>query len=83
MILENRVLIFPYRNNTKGDFLILELWQIGTDSVDDLRVVNTDAIPYLVNTPENSVQEIVIAKKNIYMEVFFQKCHHFPLRRLR
>ena len=77
-ILENRVLIFPYKNDTKGEFMILEIWKIVTDSVDDLRVVNTDAISYLLKTHENCLQELVRAKKNIYLDVFFQQRRHFP-----
>ena len=75
-ILENRVLIFPYENDTKGDFMILEIWKIGTDSADDLRVVNTDDISYVVKTPVNCLQELVMSKKNIYLEIFFQQRRH-------
>ena len=30
----------------KGDLLIRDLWQQGTNSVHDMRVVNTDALSY-------------------------------------
>ena len=58
--------------------MILEIWKIVTDSVDDLRVVNTDAISNLVNTPENFLQELVRTNKNMYLEAFFQKCLKHP-----
>ena len=40
----------------------------GTDSVHDMRVVNTDAKSQLAKTPENCLQEAEWAKKNIYLE---------------
>ena len=63
-----------------GEFPILELCQIGTNSVDDLNVVNTYAISYVVKTPENCLQELGRAKKNIYLVIFFQQRRHFHLR---
>ena len=35
----------PEATEQKGDILIQDLWQQGTDSVHDMRVVNTDALP--------------------------------------
>ena len=41
----------------KGDLLILDFWQNGTDSVHDMRIVNTDANFHLAKTPEKCLQE--------------------------
>ena len=35
----------------KGELLIRDLWQIGTDSVTYMRVMNTDAKSHLAKTP--------------------------------
>ena len=42
----------PEVTEQKGDLLIRDLWQQGTDSVHDMRVVNTDALPYVRRSPE-------------------------------
>ena len=34
----------PEVTEQKGDIIIRDLWQQGTDSVHDMRVVNTDAL---------------------------------------
>ena len=49
----------------KGDLLIRYLFQNGTDSVHDMRVMNTDAKSHLANTPEKCLQEAERAKKNM------------------
>ena len=41
----------------RGDLLIRELCQNGTDSVHNMRIVNTDAKSYLAKTPEKCLQE--------------------------
>ena len=41
----------------KGDLLICDLCENGTDSVHDMRVVNTDAKYHLANTLEKCLQE--------------------------
>ena len=51
----------------KGDLLIRDLWQNGTDSVHDMRVVNTDAKSHSAKTPEKCLQESEQAKKNMYL----------------
>ena len=52
----------------KGDLLIRELWNNGTDSVHGIRIVNTDAESYLVKTPEKCLHDAERAKKNSYLE---------------
>ena len=52
----------------KVDLLIQELWQQGTDSVHDMRVVNTDALTYQLKAPEKCLHEAEKGKKKIYLE---------------
>ena len=49
----------------KGDLLIRDLWKNVTDSVHDMRVVNTDAKSHLAKTPEKFLQETERAKNNM------------------
>ena len=42
----------PEVTEQKGDLLIRDLWQQGTDSVHDMRVVNTDAPTHQKKDPE-------------------------------
>ena len=37
----------------KGDLLIRDIWQNGTESVHEMRIVKTDAKSYLTKTLEN------------------------------
>ena len=41
----------------KGDLLIRDLWQQGTDSVHNMRVVNNDALSYVRKTPEKCLNK--------------------------
>ena len=41
----------------KGDLMICDLWKNGTDSVHNMRVLNTDAKYHSVKTPEKFFQE--------------------------
>ena len=41
----------------KGNLLIRELWKKGTNSVHDMRVVNTDAKYYMKKTPERCLHD--------------------------
>ena len=47
----------------KGDLLIHELGKKGTDSVHNMRVVNTDAKSHSVKTPEKCLQEATKGEK--------------------
>ena len=61
----------------KGDLLICDLYQHGTNSVHDLRVVNADAKYHSGNTPEKCLQEAERAKKRMYLEACLQQRRHF------
>ena len=61
----------------KGDLIIRDLWQQGTDSVHDMRVVNTDALSYVRRSPEKCLQEAERGEKKIYLEACLQQRQHF------
>ena len=61
----------------KGDLLIHELWQNGTDSVHDMLVVNTDAKSHISKTPDKCLQEAERGKKRMYLEACLQQSRHF------
>ena len=47
----------PEVTEQKGDLIIRDLWQHGTDSDHDMHVVNTDALLYVRKTPEKCLHE--------------------------
>ena len=49
----------------KGDLLIHYLWHNGTNSVHNMRVVNTDAKYHSAKTPEKCLQEAEREKKKM------------------
>ena len=57
----------PEVTDQKGDLLIRDLWQNGTDSVHGMRVVNTDAKSHTSKTMEKFLQEAERGKKWIYL----------------
>ena len=57
----------------KGDLLIRDLWHIGTESVHDMRIVNTDAKSHLAKTSGTCLREAEQAKKNMYLEACLQQ----------
>ena len=57
--------------------MIRDLWANGTDSVHDMRVVNTDAKFYWGRTPEKCLEEAEKGKKKMYLEACLQQCRHF------
>ena len=61
----------------KIDFLICDLWQNGTDSVQNMRVVNTDAKSHSAKPLEKCLQEAERAKKRMYLEECLQKSRKF------
>ena len=61
----------------KGDLLIRDLWQQGTDSVHDMRVVNTDALTHRKKDPEKCLHEAERGKKKMYLEACLQQRRHF------
>ena len=58
----------PEVTEQKGDLLIRDLWKQGTDSVHDMRVVNTDALSYVCRSLENCLHEAERGKKKMYLE---------------
>ena len=57
----------PDFTEQKGDLLIRDLWQNGTDSVHDMRVVNTDAKSHTAKTPDKCLQVAERGKKRMYL----------------
>ena len=57
----------PEVTEQKGDLLIWDLWQQGTDSVHDMRVMNTDALSFVRKTPEKCLHEAERGKKKMYL----------------
>ena len=62
----------PEDTEQKGDLLIQDLWQNGTDSVHNMRVVNTDAKSYWEKSHEKCLEEAEKSKKDMYLERFLQ-----------
>ena len=67
----------PEAREQKGDLLIRDLWQKVTDSVHDMRVVNTDAKTHTVKTPEKCLQMVERRKKRVYLEECLQQRRNF------
>ena len=67
----------PEVTEPKGDLIIRDPWQKGTDSVHDMRVVNTDALTHRKKDPEKSLHEAERGKKNMYLEACLQQRQHF------
>ena len=61
----------------KGDLLIRDLWKQGTESVHNIRVVNTDALSYLKKAPDKCLHEAEKGKKKMSLEACLQKRQHF------
>ena len=61
----------PSKNNSestehKGDLLIRDLWQNGTNSVHGMRVMNTGTKSHLEKTPEKFLQLAERSEKKMY-----------------
>ena len=69
----------PEVTEQKGDLLIRELWQQGTDSVHDMRVVNTDALSYVRRSPEKCLRKDEMGKNKMYLEACLQQRRQFSL----
>ena len=61
----------------KGDLLIQDLWNNGTDSVQDMCVLNTDAKSYWEKSPKRCLEEAKRSKKMMYLEACIQQRRHF------
>ena len=66
----------PEVTEQKGDLLIWKLWQQGTDSVHDMRVVNTDTPTHQKKDPEKCLHEAEQGKKKMYLEACLQQRRH-------
>ena len=66
----------PEATEQKGGLLIRDLYQIGTDSVHNMRVVNTDAKSHSAKTSENCLQEAERGKNWIYLEACLHHRRH-------
>ena len=58
----------PEATKEKEDLLICDLRQNGTDSVHNMRVVNTDAKSHSMKTPEKCLQDVERGNKSMYLE---------------
>ena len=67
----------PEATKQKGDLLIRDLWANGTDSVHDMRVVNTDAKSYWERSIDKCLEEADRGKKKMYLEACLQQRRHF------
>ena len=61
----------------KGDLLIRDLWAQGTDSINEMRVVNTDATSYQSKTPEKCLKNAEKEKKKKYLNACLKNCRNF------
>ena len=57
----------PEATEHKGDLLIRDLWQNGTDSVHAMLVVNTDDKSYREKSPDKCLEEAEKSKKKMYL----------------
>ena len=67
----------PEVTDQKGDLLIRDLWQNGTDNVNDMHVVNTDAKSHSAKTPKKCLQEAKRGKNWMYLEECLKQRRHF------
>ena len=67
----------PEATEQKGDLLIRDLWANGTDSVHDMRVVNTDANSSWERSLDKFLEEAETGKKKMYLEACLQQRQHF------
>ena len=67
----------PEAKEQKGDLLIIDPWHNETNSVHDMRVVNTDAKSLSAKPPKKCLQEADRAKKRMYLNACLQQLRHF------
>ena len=53
----------PEKGRGKGDLLIQDLWNKGTDRIHYMHVMNTDAVYYQYKTPEKCMETAEHKKK--------------------
>ena len=67
----------PEATEQKVDLLIRDLWANGTDSVHDMRVVNTYAKSYWEKSPKRCLEEAERSKKKMYLKACLHQHQHF------
>ena len=67
----------PEEVEEKEDLLIRDLWTQGTESIHDMRVVNTDAVSYQSKTPEKCLETAKREKKKKYLNAYLNDHQHF------
>ena len=67
----------PEVTEYKGNLLIRDLWQQETDSVHDMRVVNTDNLTHRTKGPEKCLHKAEQGEKNMHLEACLQQIWHF------
>ena len=67
----------PEVTEQKGDLLFRYLLQQGTDSVHNMRVVNTDALTYRTKDPVKCLHEVEWGENKMYLEACLQQRWHF------
>ena len=63
----------PVVTEQKGGLLIRDLCQQETDSVHNMRVINTDALTYRTKDPEKCLHKAEQGVKKMYLEDFLQQ----------
>ena len=58
--------------------MVCDLYKNGTNSVNNMCVVNTEAKSNLAKTTDKCIQEAATAKEKMYLEACLQKRRHFP-----
>ena len=59
--------VAPEVTEQKGGLLICDLWQLGTNSFHDMRVVNTDALTSQSKASEKCLHEAEKENKKMYL----------------
>ena len=63
-----------YKGGMKENLLIRDLWTQGTDSIHDMRAVNTDATSYQSKISEKFLETTEKEKKNNYLDSCLKHC---------
>ena len=67
----------PEEGEEKEDLLIWDLWAQGTESIHDIRVVNTDAVSYQSKTQEKCLETTERQKKSKYLNACLNERRNF------
>ena len=76
---KNKIKGYPskYKEEPKGDILIINLWMQSMESIHNMHVVDTDATSYQSKYPKKCLETSEKEKKNKYIDACRQKCQHF------